>query len=129
MKPEQEKITIDIINHLREKGGVTTRQDIMNSVKDINVDWNHHTVIGTLKDLKLVDNISNTAYRLTDKGWDFESFEKLNYEKRLNIDLAESNIAANKLNEKNSHFNKIATIVNVTVGIINLALIIWQISN
>ena len=111
MTPEQERITIEIINHLKAKGGVSTRQDIMNSVKEINVDWNHHTVIGTLKDLKLVDNINNNVYRLTDKGWDFESIEKLNYEKRLNIDLAESNIAANKLNKKNSYFNRIATII------------------
>jgi len=128
MNIEQEKITVEIIKYLKTKGGVSTRQDIMNSIQNINSGWNHHTVIGSLKDLNLIDNIGDSAYRLTDNGWRFESFEKLMYEKRLNIDLAESNIEANKLNKKNSGFNKIATIINVIIGILNAILIVWQIS-
>ncbi len=55
--------------------------------------------------------------------------EKENFE----IELAKSNIEANKLNteiakknEKNKRANDIATWINVSVGLINLGIIIWQ---
>lgn len=42
------------------------------------------------------------------------------------LKLAESNIKANRLNEKNSNFNKLATVVNIILGVINVALLIYQ---
>lgn len=51
----------------------------------------------------------------------------------LEIELAKSNIDANKLNaeiakknERNRRANNIATWINVSVGLINLGIIIWQ---
>lgn len=48
--------------------------------------------------------------------------------KRENIEfeLAESNIRANKLNEKIAKRNKKETIINIVIGLINIGLLIWQ---
>ncbi|WP_395043117.1 hypothetical protein [Flavobacterium sp.] len=53
---------------------------------------------------------------------------------KLELDLAKSNLEANKLNkkiakqnEKNEKNNKIATWVNIGIGLINIGLLLWQI--
>ena len=50
------------------------------------------------------------------------------------FELAESNLAANKLNKKiakqnlrNEKKNRITTWINIVIGIINIALLVWQI--
>lgn len=126
MNNNQETIAESIINFFKEREGVITRQDLINSIPNLTVGNNNHTIIGGLKDLNLLADIGNLAYRLTDKGWNFESFEKLKYESKLNISLAESNIDANKLNKRNSNFNIIAMIINFVLGIINIYLLIFQ---
>ena len=56
------------------------------------------------------------------------------YKAKLEIELAESNLQANKLNKKiarqnqdNERKNQIATWINVGIGFVNVALLIWQI--
>lgn len=46
----------------------------------------------------------------------------------LEITLAESNIEANKLNQKNANRNMFATIVNIIIGLLNLAVLAMQLS-
>ncbi|WP_203293887.1 hypothetical protein [Luteirhabdus pelagi] len=61
--------------------------------------------------------------------------EQENREKEnLELELAKSNLEANKLNKKiakqnakNEKNNRIATWINVVIGIINIGLLIWQI--
>jgi hypothetical protein len=64
----------------------------------------------------------------------YGDLQKQNENKQLELDLAKSNLAANKLNkkiakqnEKNEKFNKKSTIVNVIIGVLNVGLIVWQI--
>ena len=64
-----------------------------------------------------------------------EKLKKENEEKEnLEFELAKSNLEANKLNEKiaeqnakNEKNNRIATWINVIIGITNIGLLIWQI--
>lgn len=93
-------------------------------------------------DMNLLESVGNHAYRLTLKGWEFTSFEELDkkdaQEKefgKLEFELAKSNIEANILNKeiaernrKNRIRNSIATWINVGFGLLNLALLIWQLS-
>ncbi|UKM66596.1 hypothetical protein GSB9_03186 [Flavobacteriaceae bacterium GSB9] len=60
---------------------------------------------------------------------EFNGIKHLEYiEKSVSeLNLAESNIKANKLNEKNSKFNKYSTIANIIIGLLNAGLLIWQI--
>jgi hypothetical protein len=44
----------------------------------------------------------------------------------INFKLSKSSIDTNKLNEKNSRFNKYATIINIILGIINVYILIHQ---
>ena len=44
----------------------------------------------------------------------------------LEIELAKSNIKANKLNKKVAKRNKRETIINIILGFLNVALLIWQ---
>lgn len=60
--------------------------------------------------------------------------EEIKKRDELEYELAKSNIEANKLNQKiakqnakNEKSNKIATWVNVAIGIINIGLLVWQI--
>jgi len=60
--------------------------------------------------------------------------EQKTIKEKLEIDLAKSNIEANKLNEKiatqnkkNEKQNRISTWINIGIGIINIGLLIWQI--
>lgn len=58
-----------------------------------------------------------------------DEIEQVKLRKRreqIEVDLAESNLKANTLNEENSRFNKRTTIINIVVGILNLGLIIYQ---
>lgn len=123
MNKEQETLAVEILKILKKEGGSTFKHQLKAQYSE------RETVISLLNDLDLIDFIgqTNEHIRLTEKGYQFESFEKLNKESRLQIDLAESNIEANKVNAKNSKFNRIATVINVIVGIINLSIILWQI--
>jgi hypothetical protein len=91
-----------------------------------------------IDDLKLIDRIGNDSLRLTDKGWEFESFEKIEQRRiekeKLENDIAKSNLAANKLNEeievrniKNEKYNHIATWINIVLGLANVCILLWQI--
>lgn len=64
----------------------------------------------------------------------YENLIEENKNKRLEIDLAKSNLQANKLNkkianqnEKNEKFNKYSTIINISIGVLNAGLLVWQI--
>ena len=59
---------------------------------------------------------------------------KIRERENLELDLAKSNLEANKLNKKiakknakNEKFNRISTILNIIIGILNIGLLIWQI--
>jgi hypothetical protein len=76
---------------------------------------------GWLKHLEIKQQVSTLK--------EFSQTQKEN----LEIELAKSNIEANKLNaeiaaqnKKDRFSNKVATWLNVIVGIINLSIIIWQ---
>jgi hypothetical protein len=59
-----------------------------------------------------------------------ESKKELETNRKLRdaeIKLAESNLEANELNDKNSRWNKWFSIGNIIVGLLNVALLIWQI--
>lgn len=59
---------------------------------------------------------------------EFKGIKHLEYiEKSVSeLNLAESNINANILNEKNAKFNKYATIANIIIGLLNIGILIWQ---
>ena len=78
------------------------------------------------------------TYDLTEKGQkavDLGGYEKFKEEiegkeaekEQLEIDLAKSNIEANRINRKNAKFNRYAIIVNLILGALNVVLLIWQI--
>ncbi len=83
---------------------------------------------------------NDLSYKICKRGgWlkHLEIEEKIESEKedkeKLEIELAKSNIKANKLNakiaeqnKKDKRSNKIAMWINISIGIINLAAIIWQ---
>ena len=60
---------------------------------------------------------------------EFSGIKHLEYIEKstIELNLAESNIKANSLNEKNSNFNKWTTIANIFVGLLNVGIILWQI--
>ncbi|MCF6295691.1 MAG: hypothetical protein L3J25_08375 [Flavobacteriaceae bacterium] len=60
--------------------------------------------------------------------------KRIQERERLEIDLAKSNLKANKLNKKiakrnseNQRMNKKTTWINIIIGLLNVALIAWQI--
>lgn len=46
---------------------------------------------------------------------------------QLEVDLSESNIRANELNEKVAKHNKYTTTINIIIGILNFSALAWQI--
>lgn len=51
---------------------------------------------------------------------EYKDFKKQEKREKIEFELAESNIKANKLNEKNSRFNKRVNIVNIIIGVVNI---------
>lgn len=94
-----------------------------------------------VKDLNFVDDIDSQIFRLNSNGWSFVSFKDieskaLSEELKVNleIELAKSNLEANKLNKeiakRNSEsekFNKRISIFNFIFVILNFFILIWQI--
>ena len=56
----------------------------------------------------------------------YKDLKKENKRNKLEFELAESNIKANRLNEKNAKKNNIATAINIIIGILNFGALIWQ---
>lgn len=57
----------------------------------------------------------------------YEEYEEENKRKKLEYDLAKSNIEANKLNKKNEKRVRKMTWINIAIGVANLGLLVWQI--
>lgn len=58
-----------------------------------------------------------------------DKLEKINKDNKIKdteFKLAESNIKANELNEKNSSWNKWFSIGNIIIGLLNILILIWQ---
>lgn len=101
---------------------------------DIIIDYFNHNETYIIKvDIKSLKFIENGGFTK------IEEIEIQNIKKRLLIEnfelaLAESNLAANKLNKKiakqnfkNEKSNKITTWINIVIGIINIGLLVWQV--
>ncbi len=95
-------------------------------------------VDATLKELDKQDFLnkrrSGNIYDVTSKGQSihkdggFTHQEDVAKERvQIELDLAKSNIEANRLNKENYRFNRIATIINIIIGALNIGLILWQI--
>ena len=118
MNKEQEKIAVDIISILKSNDGFMTRQMLQNNIDGLD---NHgFVVIRGLRDKNLIEEVGLNTVRLTEKGWDFESFKKLKINESINFSLAESNIKANKLNIKNAQWNRTVLLLNLIFAIINI---------
>ncbi|WP_319481985.1 hypothetical protein [uncultured Draconibacterium sp.] len=122
MNKIHEQMATMVIDLMKQNNGSMTKSNLSKSIKDL--ENNRFPVIGGLKDIGLIVDLGSYSYRLTDKGWKFESFEKLNYESSIEIRLAESNIKANKLNERNSKYIKYGFIANLIFAIINVLIAI-----
>ena len=126
MNNKQEKIAENLINLLKKhNGSIGSLSDeigilfpMRKSVKT------KHIVFGALRERNLIKDFPGGAIGLTEKGWKFESFEKIEREESIQYELAESNIRANELNEKNSKYIKIGFIVNLIFAIINVLIAI-----
>ena len=60
------------------------------------------------------------------KEQDKIQFLKTKEKEDLEIELAKSNIEANKINKKVAARNKKETIINIILGLVNIGLLIWQ---
>ena len=118
MNKEQEKIAVDVISMLKSNDGFLTRQMLQNNINGLN---NHgFVVIRGLRDKNLIEEVGLNTIRLTENGWDFESFKKLKIKETINIRLAESNIKASELNIKNAKWNRTVLLLNIIFAIINI---------
>ncbi len=137
MNIENKKLAELIITNLKNNNGVMSLSEFGMFFKN---DHNSRLSIGRIliDDLNLLDRIGTTSVRLTNKGWEFESFEKIEKENtdkaKLELDLAKSNLESNKLNKeiaerniKTEKRNIVFTWINIGIGVINLVLIAWQI--
>ena len=86
MNKVQEKIAIDFLSFIKENDGFLTvneiRENPISKKMDFKTDF---VVINGLEDLKLIEKIKKSAFRLTQKGWKFKSFRKLHFENRLQL--------------------------------------------
>lgn len=140
MKEEHKEIIENII--LEFKKDSNGKMYIDNFVR-IFEDNNLRVMISKLliDDFEVVEKVNNQYLRLTKKGWEFTSFKEIEskeiakeLKESLEIDLAKSNLEANKLNRKiakqnteNEKKNQVSTWVNIGIGIINIGLLVWQI--
>ena len=85
MNKEQQKTAKELILFLKKRKGFAKAHDISNEFKGITDEYNDFAIIGGLKDFGLIDMIGKSAFRLTENGWKFKSFRKLNFEKILQI--------------------------------------------
>ena len=129
-------IIIDLISKFKEDNTYsmweTDFDNIINNKNEINI------ITEILKyKLKLITSPARGLFRLTEAGIIFSSFKEYETKElkdKLEIDLANSNLEANKLNKKiaknnakNEKKNRISTWINIGIGIINVGLLIWQI--
>ena len=84
--------------------------------------------------LEIVKNGGWKKHLTEIKNLEQKTLEQNRIKDKLELDLAKSNLEANKLNKsiakqnaKNEKQNKISTWINIAIGIINIALLVWQI--
>lgn len=140
MKEEHKNLIESILSKFKNSDGLIHSNVFVQFFND-----DHKVRIAVTRmmvDLGLIENVGNHAYRLTIKGWEFVSFEELEQKDaqekelvKLEFELAQSNIEANKLNKevaernrRNEKTNSIATWINVGIGLLNLAILIWQLT-
>lgn len=123
---------IKIVDYLIARP-LANRKDIAKAVGEIWHSGKFVAMLETLSDYELIRSTKTDVYKITSKGEKFESFNKLEEDESWQIKLAKSNIESNELqkkiaeeNAKKEKRNEIATWINVAVGLINLAIIIWQ---
>ena len=128
MNNEQKEIAEKIISMMKlKKNGFTTIKDI--SSLEINP-LLRNNILDYLKNHYHLITKQGDYYKLTPKGYDFDSFKKLQKEieddleyKNLEIKLAKSNIEANKINKRNNIVNYIAFALNIIFTLINFYII------
>jgi hypothetical protein len=88
-----EIIAADVIIYLKNNNYLVYQQNLLTDIE--NLKDNEYQSLGILIDFKLIEEVGGN-YRLTAKGINFESFEKLRYEEKLKIDNLEANLVAAK---------------------------------
>lgn len=140
MKEEHEKLIEDIISKFKEDpNGKMHKQVFAIFIEDAELRELISSIL--IKNLKFIDDVDNQLYRINLNGYSFTSFQDIRdkelakeLKEKLEIDLANSNIAANILNkevaEQNTKIqkrNNITTWVNIVIGILNFSALLWQI--
>lgn len=140
MKEEHKKVIENILFEFKkDSNGRMYTDNFARIIEDHNLRLLISRLI--INDLGLVEKVNNQFLMLTKNGWDFTSFNDIEskelakeLKENLEVDLAKSNLEANKLNKqiakqnvKNEKKNRITTWVNIGIGIINIGLLIWQI--
>jgi hypothetical protein len=121
------------------------KSGIFNEQKGLEIDITHTSINEFKRYLYVLDkynvcdctsqmdgiNVRSNDYTLQFKN--LGGFKKVyadlkKQEKRedLELELAESNISANKLNKRIAKRNKRETIINIILGLINVGILIWQ---
>jgi len=86
MNKKQEKIALQFISTIKKNDGLITTAEINSSpIRDLFDFKTDLVVINGLVDLELIDNNKQHVFRLTQKGWKFTTFGKLNFENRLQL--------------------------------------------
>lgn len=81
MNKDQKILAENVIQFLKDCDGMTTYQNILNKYVELNN--NRFSVLAGLKDRELIANVGDSSYRLTEKGWDFISFNNIKREEYL----------------------------------------------
>ena len=140
MKEDHKKIIEDVILEFKkDPNGKMYTDNFARILEDHNLRLFISKML--IEDFEFVEKVNSQFLMLKKKGWEFTSFKDIEskelakeLKENLEMDLAKSNLEANKLNKKiakqnteNEKKNRISTWVNIGMGIINAGLLIWQI--
>jgi len=112
-----------------DKNGINYIIKLLEQNKLICPTWNSHGDVATIR----TSDSTRNAFKNNILETGYNKYEQKKEKENLEIELAKSNIEANRLNAemaksnaKNKRTNNIAKWINLSVGIINLGIIIWQ---
>ena len=111
-----------------------THEEMMYYIVEIE-EYHDHLIIDRFEhNDTYVIQVNMTTKKFIEKGGFSRIEEKKIKKEEYEFQLAESNLAANKLNKKiakqnlkNEKNNKITTWINVVIGVINIGLLVWQV--
>ena len=86
MNKRQKKIAIKLIEFIKNSDGFVTQVNLTENQNFEEMSFNDEfAIFGELEDLSLIERIKTSGFRLTNKGWKFKSFKKLEFENRLEL--------------------------------------------